>query len=98
MGNDEGMRVVGTIRSIELHMTSTKFQNVTPRQVAKIQLDVERAIGEQGEELDVVNLADLHFQGPAELVPRFHTGDRVQITTSIDASFHITSIKPAPLS
>lgn len=98
MGNDEGMRVVGTIRSIELHMTATKFQNVAPRQVAKVQLDIERAIDEQGEELDVVNLADLHFQGPAELVPRFTTGDRVQITTSAESSFAIASIKPAPLS
>ena len=66
------MRVVGTIRSIELHTSATKFQNVSSRQVAKIQLDIERATDEDGEELDVVNLADLQFQGPAELVPRFH--------------------------
>jgi len=98
MASDEGLRVVGTIRSIELHTLVTKFQNVTPRQVAKIQLDIERAIDEEGEELDVVNLADLMFQGPAELVPRFSTGDRVQIVTSAESSFHITSIKPAPLS
>ena len=71
MSSDDGMRVVGTIRSIELHTLAAKFQNVTPRQVAKIQLDIERATDEEGEELDVVNLADLHFQGPAELVPRF---------------------------
>lgn len=98
MASDEGLRVVGTIRSIELHTQVAKFQNVTPRQVAKIQLDIERAIDEEGEELDVVNLADLMFQGPAELVPRFSTGDRVQIVTSAESSFHITSIKPAPLS
>ena len=95
MASDEGLRVVGTIRSIELHTQVAKFQNVTPRQVAKIQLDIERAIDEEGEELDVVNLADLMFQGPAELVPRFSTGDRVQIVTSAESSFHITSIKPA---
>jgi hypothetical protein len=97
MSSDDGMRVVGTIRSIELH-TPTKFPNVTPRQVAKIQLDVERAIDETGAELDIRNLADLHFQGPAELVPRFSTGERVQIVTSVQSSLHITSIRPAPLS
>ena len=98
MGSDEGMRVVGTIRSIELHTTSAKFQNVTSRQVAKLQLDIERATDEEGEDLDVANLVDLHFQGPAELVPRFHEGDRVQIVTSAESSLHITSIRPAPLS
>lgn len=98
MGSDEGMRVVGTIRSIELHTLVAKFQNVTTRQVAKIQLDIERATDDDGEDLDVVNLADLHFQGPAELIPRFHEGDRVQIVTSPESSFHITSIRPAPLS
>ena len=98
MGSDDGMRVVGTIRSIELHTLAAKFQNVAPRQVAKIQLDIERATDEEGEEIDVVNLADLHFQGPAELVPRFSAGDRVQIVTSAESSLHITSIRPAPLS
>jgi hypothetical protein len=98
MSGDAGMRVVGIIRSIELHTQVAKFQNVTPRQVAKIQLDIERATDDDGEELDVGNLADLHFQGPAELVPRFSTGDRVQIVTSAESSLHITSIRPAPLS
>lgn len=98
MGSDEGMRVVGTIRSIELTTTVAKFQHVSPRQIAKIQLDIERATDEEGEDLDVDNLADLHFQGPPELVPRFNEGDRVQIVTSAEASLHITSIKPAPLS
>lgn len=98
MGSDDGMRVVGTIRNIELHTLTAKFQNVMPRQVAKIQLDIERATDEEGEELDVLNLADLNFQGPAELVPRFSKGDRVQIVTSAESSLHITSIRPAPLS
>jgi len=98
MGSDEGMRVVGTIRSIELHTLATKFQNLTSRQVAKIQLDIERALDEDGEELDLVNLVDLLFQGPAELVPRFHEGDRVTIVTSAESQLHITSIRPAPLS
>jgi hypothetical protein len=98
MSSDEGMRVVGTIRSIELHTLTAKFQNVTTRQVAKIQLDIERATDETGAELDVGNLAGLQFQGPPELVPRFSTGDRVQIVTSIESSLHITSIRPAPLS
>jgi hypothetical protein len=96
--SDDGMRLVGTIRSIELHTTSTKFQHVSSRQVAKIQLDIERATDDEGEDLDVGNLVDLSFQGPAELVPRFNTGDRVQIVTSAEAQFHITSIRPAPLS
>ena len=98
MSSDDGMRVVGTIRSIELHTLTAKFENVTTRQVAKIRLDIERALDEDGEELDILNLVDLHFQGPAELVPRFHTGDRVQIVTSAEANLHITSIRPAPLS
>lgn len=98
MGRDDGMRVVGTIRSIELHTTPAKFQNVSSRQVARIRLDIERATDEAGEELDVMNLVDLHFQGPAELVPRFSEGDRVQIVTSLESSLHITSIRPAPLS
>jgi hypothetical protein len=98
MSSDEGMRVVGTIRSIELHTLAAKFQNVTTRQVAKIQLDIERAIDETGAELDIRNLVDLQFQGPAELVPRFSTGDRVQIVTSVESSLQIASIRRAPLS
>ena len=98
MSSDEGMRVVGAIRSIELHMVAAKFQNVAARQVAKIQLDIERATDELGAELDIGNLADLQFQGPPELVPRFSVGERVQISTSVESSLHIVSIKPAPLS
>ncbi len=98
MGRDEGLRLVGTIRSIELHATGAKFEHVPARQVSKIQLDIERATDEEGEELDLENLVDLHFQGPPELVPRFSTGDRVQIVTSPEANLHITSIRPAPLS
>ncbi len=96
--SDEGMRLVGVIRSIELHTLVAKFENVTSRQVAKIQIDVERATDDEGADLDVVNLSDLSFQGPAELVPRFHTGDRVLITTKAESQLHIASIKPAPLS
>ena len=98
MATDAGLRVVGTIRTIELHTMAARFEHVTSRQVAKIQLDIERAIDEEGEELDVGYLADLQFQGPAELVPRFAAGDRVQIETSAESSLHITSIRPAPLS
>jgi hypothetical protein len=96
MAADAGLRVVGTIRTIELHTLAAKFQHVAPRQVAKIQLDIERAHDEEGDELDPVNLADVHFQGPAELVPRFNAGDRVQIVTSPE--LQIASIRPAPLS
>jgi len=98
MADDAGLRVVGTIRSIELHTLVARFEHMASRQVAKIQLDIERALDEEGEELDPVNLADLHFQGPAELVPRFHAGDRVQIVTSPESSLQISSIRPAPLS
>ncbi|HEX4451026.1 MAG TPA: hypothetical protein VH143_09165 [Kofleriaceae bacterium] len=98
MGADAGLRVVGTIRTIELHTLTARFEHVTAREVAKIELDIERAQGEEGEDLDLQNLADLTFQGPAELVPRFSAGDRVQIETSAESSLHITSIKPAPLS
>ncbi|MDQ3368909.1 MAG: hypothetical protein M3680_26085 [Myxococcota bacterium] len=98
MSSDEGMRVVGTIRSIELHTLVAKFQNLSPRQVTKIQLDIERATDEEGEELDIANLIGLNFQGPAELVPRFAEGDRVQIETSVTSGLNITSIRPAPLS
>lgn len=98
MADDAGLRLVGTIRTIELHTLAARFEHVSPRQVAKIQLDIERALDEEGEELDPVNLADVHFQGPAELVPRFHAGDRVQIVTSPESSLQISSIRPAPLS
>ena len=92
------MRVVGTIRTIELLTKDARFQHLAPRNVAKIQLDIERAVDENGAELDIGNLADLEFQGPPELVPRFSAGDRVQIVTSVESSLHITSIRPAPLS
>jgi len=98
MASDAGLCVVGTIRTIELHTLAARFEHVTPRQVAKISLDIERATDEEGEELDIGNLNDLHFQGPAELVPRFAAGDRVQIMTDPESSLHISSIKPAPLS
>ena len=98
MADDAGLRLVGTIRTIELHTLAARFEHVTPRQVAKIQLDVERATDEEGAELDPMNLTDLHFQGPAELVPRFSAGDRVQIVTSPESSLQISSIRPAPLS
>jgi hypothetical protein len=98
MGNDAGMRVVGTIRSIELHTLAAKFQNLASRQCTKLELDIERATDEDGEDLDLGNLADLQFQGPAELVPRFNAGDRVQIVTSPESALHILSIREAPLS
>jgi hypothetical protein len=98
MADDAGLRLVGTIRTIELHTLTARFEHVSPRQVAKIQLDLERALDEEGEELDLNNLVDLQFQGPAELVPRFHAGDRVQIVTSPESSLQISSIRPAPLS
>ena len=77
---------------------AARFEHLTTRQVAKIQLDIERALDEEGEELDLNNLVDLQFQGPAELVPRFNAGDRVQIVTSAESSLQISSIRPAPLS
>jgi|SRR5688572_26592456 hypothetical protein len=98
MGNDDGMKIVGVIRSIELHSVASKFQNVPARQVAKIALDIERATDGDGSEIAVENLAGLHFQGPAELVPRYHEGERVLITTTNPSGMHIATIRPAPLS
>jgi hypothetical protein len=99
MADDAGLRLVGTIRSIELHTLAARFEHVAARHVAKIQLDIEQAVDqENGEVLDPMSLADLHFQGPAELVPRFSAGDRVQILTSPESSLRISSIRPAPLS
>ena len=98
-GSDaEGMRVVGTIRSIELHAVMSKFQGVPPRQVAKIILDIEQATDGDGTDIKVENLAGLHFQGPPELVPRFNAGERVQIMTTTPSGMHIASIRRAPLS
>ena len=97
MSRDEGMRIVGTIRSIELHAVGSKFQGIAPRQVARILLDIERAIDEAGEEISCENLSGMPFQGPAELVPRFATGERVQIVTSNASGMQIASIRPARL-
>jgi hypothetical protein len=97
MRSPDGMRVVGTIRSIELH-TSAKFEGVAPRQIAKIALDIERAVDDEGHDINIENLAGMHFQGPVELVPRFATGERVQITTAMAGGIQISSIRRAPLS
>ena len=59
---------------------------------------IEQAIDEDGGEINVDNLAGMHFQGPPELVPLFGPGDRVQIVTTTSSGMHIASIKPAPLS
>ncbi len=98
MSDSEGMRVVGTIRTIELHAAMAKFQNVPQRQVARIVLEIEQATDGDGSEINVENLAGVHFQGPPELVPRFSPGERVQITTTTPSGMHIASIRPAPLS
>jgi len=98
MSNDDGMRIVGVIRSIELHSVAAKFQGVPQRQVCKVVLEIERATDGDGTEIDVENLAGLHFQGPAELVPRFHPGDRVVITTTTPSGMHIATIRSAPVS
>ncbi|HPH68772.1 MAG TPA: hypothetical protein PLF40_23620 [Kofleriaceae bacterium] len=97
MRSEMGMRVVGTIRSIELH-TTAKFEGISPRQIAKIALDIERAQDEEGRDINVENLANMCFQGPVELVPRFSEGERVQITTAIAGGIQIASIRRAPLS
>ena len=98
MVDADGMRVVGTIRSIELHAVMSKFQGIPPRQVAKIFLDIEQATDGDGTDINVENLAELHFQGPPELVPLYGAGERVQITTTTPSGMHIATIKPAPLS
>ena len=98
MSREDGMWVVGTIRTIELHTVTSKFEGVPSRQVSKIDLEIERATQTDGTELDVQNLSGLCFQGPPELVPRFTAGERVQIMTTAASGVHIASIKPAPLS
>jgi hypothetical protein len=98
MGREEGMRIVGTIRSLELHALASKFQGVPARQVAKLTLDIERAVDENDHEINAENLAGLHFQGPAELVPIYAVGERVMITTTTPSGMHIATIKHAPLS
>ena len=98
MSSDDGMRIVGTIASIELHSVASKFQNVPSRQVSKLVIDIERATDGDGSDINVENLAGLHFQGPAELVPRYSPGERVMITTTTPSGMHIASIRPAPLS
>lgn len=98
MGSADGMRVVGTIRTIELYAVMSKFQGVAPRQVAKISLDIEQATDGDGTDINVENLSGVHFQGPAELVPLYGAGERVQIVTTTPSGMHIASIKPAPLS
>lgn len=98
MRDAEGMRVVGTIRTIELHGAMAKFQNLPQRQVARIVLDIEQATDGDGSEINVGNLAGVHFQGPPELVPRFSPGERVLITTTTPSGMHIASIREAPLS
>ena len=98
MARDAGMKIVGTIRTIELHAVGANFRGITPRQVARIQLDVERAIDGDGGEISVENLNGMHFQGPAELVPRFSEGERVQIVTANATGIQIGSIRAAPVS
>jgi hypothetical protein len=98
MSSDDGMRIVGTIRTIELHGLGAKFQGVVPRQVARICLDIERALDGSGDEISVENLNGLHFHGPPELVPLYTAGDRVQIVTSNGSGMQIASIRRAPLS
>jgi hypothetical protein len=98
MSDSVGLRVVGTIRTIELYASMAKFHSVAPRQVARIVLEIEQAIDEDGSEINVDNLAGMHFQGPAELVPLFESGERVQIVTTSATGMHIASIRPAPLS
>ena len=98
MSDDDGMTIVGVIRSIELYSVASKFKDVPSRPVSKIEIDIERATEGDGSEINVENLAGIHFQGPAELVPRFFEGERVQITTTTPAGMHIATIRHAPLS
>lgn len=90
------MRVVGAIRSIELHFVGAKFAGVTPKQVAKIEIDFERATNDKGEDIAVENLIGMSFHGPPELLPRFVVGDRVVIVTG--EGLQIASIRHSPVS
>jgi hypothetical protein len=90
------MRIVGAIRSIELHLVGAKFVGITPRQVSKLELDIERAFNDSDEDIAVENLAGMSFHGPPELLPRFSVGDRVSIVTA--EGLQIASIKHSPVS
>ncbi|MEZ4363043.1 MAG: hypothetical protein R3B48_22820 [Kofleriaceae bacterium] len=96
MSRSSSMRVVGAIRSIELHLMGAKFVGVTPRQVAKIEIDIERATNDRNEDIAVENLAGMSFHGPPELLPRFSVGDRVAIVTA--EGLQIASIRHSPVS
>jgi hypothetical protein len=96
MAGSSSMRVVGAIRSIELHLVGAKFIGVTPRQVAKIEIDIERATNDSDEDIAVENLDGMSFHGPAELIPRFAVGDRVAIVTA--EGLQIATIRHAPVS
>jgi hypothetical protein len=96
MGSSSSMRVVGAIRSIELHLMGAKFIGITPRQVAKIEIDIERATNDSNEDIAVENLAGMSFHGPPELIPRFAVGDRVAIVTA--EGLQIASIRHSPVS
>ncbi|MBK7535441.1 MAG: hypothetical protein IPI49_08680 [Myxococcales bacterium] len=96
MASNSIMRVVGAIRRIELHLVGVKFVGVTPRQVAKIELDIERATNERDEDIAVENLDGMSFHGPPELLPRFAVGDRVTVVTA--EGMQIASIRHSPVS
>ncbi|MBP6630750.1 MAG: hypothetical protein KBG28_16635 [Kofleriaceae bacterium] len=95
-GSDAGLIVVGTIRSLILHTLGSRFEGVPKREVARLELDVERATHGDGTDIEVGNLAGVSFQGPPELVPAYALGERVQLTVS--SEMHIASIRRAPLS
>ncbi|MBK9071319.1 MAG: hypothetical protein IPL79_10000 [Myxococcales bacterium] len=97
-GGDEGMRVVGTIRSIEFHTVRSKLRGVAPRHVAKIELEIEWAAHSDGTEIQPENLSGIAFHGPPELLPRYAAGERVSIVTVPASLKSISSIRPAPLS
>lgn len=90
------MRVVGAIRTIELHLVGARFVGITPRQVAKLELDIDRAFNDSEEDIAVENLAGMSFHGPPELLSRFAVGDRVAIVTA--EGLQIASIKHSPVS
>ena len=76
---------------------------VTGPASSEAELGLERAVLEalldRDEEPRGVGAVDgMTFQGPAELIPRYHAGERVMITTTAPSGMHIASIRPAPLS
>jgi hypothetical protein len=92
------VHVTGVIEGIELHTIPSKVLGEQPRPVARLTVAIERAVLEDGGEVDQRNLIGLAFEGAAQLVDQFEAGNRVAIETTTPSGMHIARITAAPLS